>query len=298
MPYKNAADKRRNDKDYWLRVKKKGPPSVSAAMNRAMNVVQHITVPKRLQHKHGLKIAWIPDVQAMHGVAMDHLPACSKFLVEKRPDVIVLGGDFGDFPSLSRFDRGTRKFEGLRYKKDIDAYHCAMELFMTPLAKAAGYNPLLEYVEGNHESHLDRVTQEFAFLEGWIDKKRDLHPETYGWRFHDFMQPIAIGGVAFCHYFPSGVMGRPITSAQALLTKLHMSCVAGHQPGRDIAYGKRADGQQMTALITGSFYQHDMEHLSPFTNSHFRGMYMLHEVKDGSFAEMAITIDYLKRKFG
>jgi hypothetical protein len=50
------------------------------------------------------------------------------------------------------------------------------------------------------------------------------------------MQPIAIGGVAFCHYFPSGVMGKPITSAPALLRKLHMSAFAGHQQGREIAY--------------------------------------------------------------
>jgi hypothetical protein len=92
-------------------------------------------------------------------------------------------------------------------------------------------------------------------------------------------------------------MGHPITSAKAILTKLHMSAFAGHQQGRDIAYAKRADGQDMTAIISGSFYQHDEEYMSPFTNNHWRGMYFLHEVKGGSFDEMAVSINYLKRRF-
>lgn len=101
-----------------------------------------------------------------------------------------------------------------------------------------------------------------------------------------------------CHYFPSGVMGRPITSAKALLAKLHMSCIAGHQQGRDIAFSKRADGVDMTAIISGSFYSHAEDYLSPFTNNHWRGMWMLHETKDGSFNEMAVSINYLQRRFG
>jgi hypothetical protein len=101
-----------------------------------------------------------------------------------------------------------------------------------------------------------------------------------------------------CHYFPSGVMGRPITSAKALLAKLHMSCIAGHQQGRDIAFAKRADGVDMTALITGSFYQHAESYLSPYTNNHWRGFVMMHSVKDGSFDEMMVSVEYLKRRFG
>jgi hypothetical protein len=93
-------------------------------------------------------------------------------------------------------------------------------------------------------------------------------------------------------------MGRPISSAAEILRKLHMSAFAGHQQGREIAYARRADGSNMTAIISGSFYQHKYKYLSPFTNGHWRGMYMLHEVKDGQFDEMAVSINFLKRKFG
>jgi hypothetical protein len=38
----------------------------------------------------------------------------------------------------------------------------------------------------------------------------------------------------------------------------------------------------MTAIISGSFYQHKYKYLSPFTNAHWRGMYFLHEVRTAS----------------
>ena len=92
-------------------------------------------------------------------------------------------------------------------------------------------------------------------------------------------------------------MGRPITTARALINKLHMSCFAGHQQGRDIAYGKCADGRILTAIIAGSFYQHDEEYMGVQGNAHWRGVYVLHEVADGSFDEMPVSLDYLRRKY-
>lgn len=247
--------------------------------------------------KHGLKIAVIPDVQAMPGVRLNHLTWCGKYLAEKRPDVIVCIGDFGDFPSLSQFGRGKLEFEGRRFKKDLSAFHEAMGLLMTPLAKARNYHPDLIFTHGNHESHIERAVNEDPKLEGLMSLA-DLRLADYGWREFPFLQPVSIGGVAFCHYFPSGVMGRPITSAPEILRKLHMSAVAGHQQGREIAFGRRADGGSMTAIICGSFYQHTYKYLSPFTNNHYRGMFMMHEVKDGAFDEMFVSINYLKRRYG
>ena len=247
--------------------------------------------------KEGLRIAYIPDVQAMPGVPMEHLAWAGKYIADKQPDVIECGGDFGDFPSLGHFDRGTMQFEGRRYKKDLDAFHQAMELLMNPIRRARGYRPYMEFTMGNHEDHIRRAVNEDPKLEGLMSED-DLRLKDYGWRVHEFLQPIAIGGVAFCHYFPSGIMGRPITTAPALLRKLHMSAVAGHLQGREIAYSRRADGSHMTAIISGSFYQHSYQYLSPFTNAHWRGMFMLHEVRDGQFDEMAVSIDFLKRRFG
>ena len=298
MTYKSIVEKRLYDKRYWLKVKGEGPPAVANQYARAIGNVLDLEIPVP---KHGLKIAVLPDAQVMPGVPLDHLGWYGEYIAEKKPDVIVCIGDFVDLPSLSVFGRGERDFAEHRYSKDIAVHHEAMQMFLGPIhaemARDKTWRPFFEFFEGNHESHIDRITQQYAFLEGTIDKA-DLCLPEYGWRVHPFLQPAAIGGVAFCHYFPSGVMGRPITSAQALLRKLHMSAFAGHQQGRDIAYGRRADGAHMTAIISGSFYQHDYKYLSPFTNRHWRGTYFLHEVRDGQFDEMALSIGFLKRRYG
>lgn len=100
-----------------------------------------------------------------------------------------------------------------------------------------------------------------------------------------------------CHYFTSGVMGRPVTTAQALLTKKHMSCIAGHQQGKQIATAERADGTRITGIIAGSFYQHDEDYLYAQGNKHWRGCFMLHEVNNGQCDEMFISLDYLRKKY-
>lgn len=289
MPYKHLADARRNDQRY--REARKEASGIEAPF---MQPMINLKVPHAA---HGLRIGVIPDTQVRHGVPIDHLAWAGKYLAKKQPDVIVQIGDFTDMPSLSRHEeKGSLRMEGKRYKKDIEASHRAQDLFFEPIRAVPGYHPLIVMTRGNHEDRITRAVNLDPKLEGLISQD-DLRYTENGFTVYPFLQPITIGGVAFCHYFPSGVMGRPVMSARQILTKLHMSAFAGHQQGRDIAYSKRADGRDMTAIISGSFYQHAEEYMSPFTNNHWRGMYILHEVKDGSFDEMAVSMGYLKRKF-
>lgn len=244
---------------------------------------------------HGLKIAVIPDAQVKPGVPVNHLKAAGKYIAEKRPDVVVCIGDFADMPSLSTHEApGHAATEGKRYSKDIDSVRRAMDLLMNPIGATRGYDPALILTLGNHEDRISRAVAASPKLEGVLALD-DLAYEQYGWKVVPFLQPIVIGGVAFCHYFPSGVMGRATTRASLILKQRHMSAVAGHQQGRDIAYDRRADGKQMTAVISGSFYQHDEDYLSPFTNQHWRGMFFMHQVKNGEFDEMFLSLDYLVR---
>lgn len=251
------------------------------------------------------KIFVIPDCQVKPGVPLDHLKWIGNYIVEKQPDIIVQIGDFADLPSLSSYDIGTRAFEGRRYKSDIESVHEGMHLLLSPLevykkkqkkSKTKYYNPRLVLTLGNHCERINKAVNKDAKLEGVISLA-DLRYKDFGWEVYPFLQPVVIEGIAFSHYFPSGVLGRPVTTARALLTKMHMSCVCGHQQGRDIAFGKRADGTEITAIIAGSCYQHDEDYLSPFTNNHWRGLAVLHQVHNGSFDEMMVSLDYLKRKY-
>lgn len=289
MPYRNPADETRRSQRY--REARREETGTNAPFSKPMVTVK-IKAPG-----HGLRVAVIPDTQVRPGVPLDHLKWCGQYLAIKKPDVIVQIGDFCDLPSLSTHDaKGSIQLEGKRYKKDLESVERGMFLLMNELAKVPQWNPKLILTLGNHEDRITRTVQADSKLEGLMSVD-DLPYTNYLWNVYPFLQPVTIAGVAFCHYFPSGVMGKPISSAKAILTKLHMSAYAGHLQGRDIAYAKRADGKDMTAIISGSFYQHQEEYLSPFTNNHWRGMYFLHEVKAGSFDEMAVSINYLKRRF-
>ena len=289
MPYKNIEDARRRDKRY-AEARKEACGASAPFMQPMVNIkVPHVS-------KYGMRIAVMPDVQVRPGVPTDHLIWAGKYIANKKPDVIVQIGDFEDMPSLSTHnDSGSLQLEGKRYKKDIDSVHRGMDLFTNEIGKVPSYNPIRIMTLGNHADRITRTINADKKLEGLISLD-DLKYSDF-WQVFPFLQPVTIGGVAFCHYFPSGVMGRPVTTARQILTRLHMSAFAGHQQGRDIAYSKRADGRDMTAIISGSFYQHAEEYMSPFTNNHWRGLYMLHEVKDGSFDEMAVSMGYLKRRF-
>jgi len=247
----------------------------------------------------------IGDTQVKPGISLSYLTWIGKYIVDKQPDVIVMIGDFADMPSLSSYDVGKKSFEGRTYKADIKAANKGMDALLTPMkelnkrlakAKKKLYKPKMILTMGNHEQRINTAIEYDRKLDGLISFE-DLKYEEAGWDVHPFLDVVSVDGVAYSHYFASGVMGRPVTSARALLTKKHMSCVAGHQQGHDIAYGMRADGKQMTSIISGSCYVHDEDYLSHQTNQHWRGLYMLHNVEDGSFDECAIPLHYLKRKY-
>lgn len=251
-----------------------------------------------------MNILVIPDCQVKPDNDNTYLSRIGQFIVDRQPDVIVNIGDFADMPSLSSYDVGKKSFEGRRYKADIEATHNAMDALLEPLkdfnAKARRnhekqYLPRLVLTLGNHEERISRAVESDPKLDGTIGIE-DLGYEKY-WEVYPFLQPVVINDVAFCHYFVTGLAGRPCPSAQIMLNKKHMSCVAGHQQGKQIASSYRADGKPITAIIAGSCYEHDQDYLGPQGNEHWRGIIMLYNVKDGMFDEHFISLDYLKQKY-
>lgn len=245
----------------------------------------------------------IPDVQAKHGHDFNFLTSIGNYILAKKPDVIVCIGDFADFESLSLWDAGKLKSEGKTYTKDLQAAREAMDALLTPMYKYNArakknkekqYKPRMVMTLGNHEHRITRAINDDRKWEGVISID-DLPYQD--WEIHPFLEVVVIDGIAYSHYFTSGVKGLAISSAQALLTKKHMSCFAGHQQGRQIAYARKADGTEMTAIICGSCYLHNEEFLGNQGNNHFRGLYILHNVDNGSFDECAVPLSYITEKY-
>lgn len=247
----------------------------------------------------------IPDCQVKPGHDTSYLRKLGQYIVEKQPDTVVCIGDFADMPSLSSYDVGKKSFEGRRYRADIEATHAAMEALVAPLREfnvaakrnhRPRYNPQLILTLGNHEDRINRAVENDAKLEGVLSVK-DLEYEKFGWKVFPFLDVVVVDGVAYSHYFTSGLLGRPATSAAAQLNKKHMSVVAGHQQGLQIATGHRADGKRLTSIIAGSCYEHNEDYMGPQGNKHWRGFLVLHEVHDGEFDLMPVSLDYLNRKY-
>jgi len=152
------------------------------------------------------------------------------------------------------------------------------------------------YTLGNHENRIERAIESDPKLEGLIGYK-DLKLESFGFEVYDYLEVVVVDQIAYSHFFTSGVMGRPVSSARNMLSKKMMSCIMGHVQDRDIAYGRRADGTNILGLFSGIYYQHDEDYLTPQTNSSWRGIWMLNEVANGGCDELPVSMNYLRNKY-
>lgn len=253
-----------------------------------------------------MRILVIPDTQVKPGVRTDHLEWIGSLIVDKKPDVIVQIGDFADMPSLSSYDVGKKSFEGRRYKDDVQSVVDAQAKLLYPLNVLQGnqkankkkvYSPRMVLTLGNHEERILRAINNDPKLDGTIGIE-DLCYQGFGWEVIPFLKPIEIEGVLFCHYFTTGVMGRPVTSPAALLAKKHMSCIMGHVQTDGIASQYTGNGKRITGIFTGGCYLHDEDYLGPQGNKHWRGVWMLNDVHDGEFDVMPLSLKYLEKKYG
>ncbi len=248
---------------------------------------------------------YIPDCQIRHGDSTEYLRKTGLYLVDKQPDVIICGGDFADMPSLSSYDVGKKSFEGRRFLLDVEAAKDAMQVLLAPIDEynerqrkngKKQYKPRKVLTLGNHENRINRAVEQDAKLEGVLSIDA-LAYEAFGWEVYPFLDVVIIDGVAYSHYFVTGVAGRPASSARAQLLKTHMSTIAGHQQGLQIATGTKADGTMLHSVIAGSYYEHDEDYLGPQGNRHWRGLLVLHEVNNGSFDLMPVSLGYINKRY-
>jgi hypothetical protein len=248
----------------------------------------------------------LPDCQVRAGDDTKFLTAIGNYIVKKKPDTIVCLGDFADMCSLSSYDQGKKSFEGRRYKTDVEATIAAMTALLEPIKsfnsrakkfKEKQYKPRMVLTLGNHENRINRAVNDDAKLDGVLSVN-DLRYKEFGWEVHNFLDVVILDGIAYSHYFVTGVAGRAASSAAAQLRKTNMSAIAGHQQGMQIATGSRADGTAITSIIAGSCYEHDEAYLGPQGNRHWRGALMLHEVNNGAFDLMPLSLKYLVEKHG
>lgn len=218
------------------------------------------------------------------------LQAIGQLIVKERPTHIVHIGDHWDMKSLSSYDfvkNNRLVFDGNEVAADIIAGNTGLAYLLVPLKtlqfkqarnKKKVYSPELHFTMGNHEQRVDRFNE----LKGLVDIPG--HLRKVGFNVHPFLKPVKIGGVAFVHYAYNPLSGRPLGgTAEHRLNKLKMSFVQGHEQVFKYAVEYLNDGRKISALVCGSCYLHDEEYKGFQGNNHFRGVAMLHNVKDGMY---------------
>lgn len=252
------------------------------------------------------KLLIIPDTQVKPGVSTDHLYWLGKYICDIRPDIIVHLGDHWDLPSLSSYDKGTASIEGRRVKQDIEAGKRAMTLLEAPIKalqaaqrkyKKPIYNPRKVFLIGNHEQRLERYINSNPELVGFLSYK-DFGLEESGWEVYDFLQIVNIHDILFSHYFANPMSGRPYSGkAASLIQRIGKSFVMGHRQELDFTCRELCDGTKQVGIVAGAFYQHDEGYKGYQGNKHWRGVVVGHEVQNGWFDPMFVSMDYLKRTF-
>lgn len=251
---------------------------------------RHVTKPRR----HFV----IPDTQVKKGVPLDHMAWIGQAVKDYAPDVTVHLGDHWDFPSLSRYDApGSLAMEGARVEDDIAAGNEALAVLTKAMGRAGGRKVILE---GNHENRLVRAINADPRLAGTLGYHL-LNRERLGWEVVPYFcgapGQIRIDGIVYAHYFAAVNTGRAIGgAARNKLNHIGESFIQGHVQGLDPGFKQLATGRIQQGWVAGSAYLHDEDYKGA-ANSHWRGVLVLNEVRDGEFCAMPLTLDYLCRRY-
>lgn len=247
----------------------------------------------------------IPDLQARPNVHLDHIDWIAQAIVDYKPDVVVNLGDTYDFPSLSSHEEpGSAKMEGLRFSDDLSAGDEAMRRLSEPMdaeikrrrdKHRERWAPRKVFCVGNHEIRADRVANNKPNLVGTIGSDKC---NLRDWERHEFLKMVEIDGILYSHYFQNTHSGRPIGgSIPNKLTKIGSSFVHGHVQGLDMGTKMMGNGKTWWGIQAGSAYTHIEDYRGAQGQRHWRGVIVLHEVSDGEFCPMPLSLDYLARRY-
>ena len=250
----------------------------------------------------------IPDTQAKPGAPTDHLKWIGQYIVDQfhdQPIKIIHLGDHADMPSLSSYDKGKKSMEGRRYLQDIKAANDAWKILNAPLnefnlnrrkTRHARWLPERHILLGNHEDRINRAVESDAQLEGVISTDDLIYADT-GWKVHPFLSPVFLDGVGYSHYWYNPMNGRPLGgTAEGRLKTLGHSFTMGHQQTYLTAI-RYVNDQQQRGLIAGACYLHDEDYKGPQGNHHWRGILIKHQVNNGAYDLMEVSLDYLCRRY-
>jgi len=249
----------------------------------------------------------VPDQHAHPDHNNDRADWLGKFILDRKPDVVVNMGDTFDMPSLSSYDKGKASFHGASYEKDIVAGIDFLDRMWHPIRKAKKKRPYSVFLEGNHCHRLKKVLEYDPQLAGdrfGVSYKNyqltDYHHEVV---YYEGQTPgiYTLEGVSFAHFFVSGLMGRPIGGehhAASLIAKNHSSCVAAHSHTVDWAVRHTTSGKRVMGLVAGVYQDYESSWAGSLNKLWWPGVIVLRGTEQGSYDPEFISLSSLRREYG
>jgi hypothetical protein len=248
----------------------------------------------------------IPDAQVKPGAPTEHINWAANAIVEYKPDVLIVIGDFWDFPSLNgHAEPGSVELENSRYKRDLEVGNEAFNRLCYPMereqkrledGKRKRWNCRKIFTRGNHEDRADRLARNYPKFEGVIGSH---NCDTRDFEVYPFLEIVEVDGISYSHYFANTHSGRPIGGTiPNRLNKIGRSFVCGHEQG--LLYGRQPYPGKLArhGLVAGSFYLHNETYRGPQGRDEWRGIVVMNEVQDGQFDVMPLSMNFLQRRFG
>lgn len=284
--------------DYWKKIEE----AVNSRLSE--RVVPKVKTPNKKFKRKNQHII-IGDTQARDDISLSYMSAIGRYIADKQPEKIIHIGDHYDFPSLSSYDKGKRSFEGRRLVKDLAAGKLGLEMLMQPIYDLQDYqiknglevyDPIMIVTLGNHEDRLTRLQNDLPELEGFLGDD-PLKFEEHGWVVYPFLTPAYIDGIAYVHFMPNPMSGKPYGgSAMNILKQVGHSFVVGHKQTLDIAIRPIIGGKMQVGIVNGACYPHEEAYKGNTGNNHFRGITVLNEVEDGYGDPMFVSLKHLMER--
>lgn len=246
----------------------------------------------------------IPDSHAHYQHDNNRAVWLGQLIHDLRPDVVIHIGDSADMPSLSGYDKGKKSFQGRTYRQDVDTHLDFQERTWEPYRKSHRKLPRRVFCVGNHEHRITRAIEYQPELEGaiglsdlelprWYDDVVDYEGGTPGF--------INIDGIAYAHYFISGVAGRPIGGlhpADSLVSKKHSSATCGHLHMADWSIAKNMYNDWVMGCFVGCYQDYDSDWAGIINKLWWRGIVVKKNVDKGGYDPEFISIDRIKKEYG
>lgn len=132
-----------------------------------------------------------PDLTEFHPA----YKVAREYILEIKPEIVVVGGDWGSFDSLSNWNKSKPLIaEGKRYADDVHV--CYDELYFL---KNKLHNSEFHFIKGNHEKRGQWYCNKNPEMEGFVDIERDLGLHDLCETITDYEDFIEIGELAWTH---------------------------------------------------------------------------------------------------